>query len=90
MTKAEFLADLGYAGAQFNLGATYYNGEGVPQDYVEAHKWRNLAASRASAEDRETFAEARDAVAKLMTPAQIAEAQKLAREWQAAFDARQE
>jgi TPR repeat protein len=90
MTKAEFLADLGYAGAQFNLGATYYNGEGVPQDYVEAHKWRNLAASRASAEDRETFAEARDAVAKLMTPAQIAEAQKLASEWHAAFDARQE
>jgi hypothetical protein len=81
---------LGYAGAQFHLGATYYNGEGVPQDYVEAHKWRNLAASRASAEDRETFAEARDAVAKLMTPAQIAEAQKLASEWHAAFDARQE
>ena len=89
MTKAEFLADLGYAGAQFNLGATYYNGEGVPQDYVEAHKWRNLAASRADAEDQERYAEARDAVAAKMTPAQIADAQKLAREWQAAFDARQ-
>ena len=29
-------------------------------------------------------------VAKKMTPAQLAEAQNLAREWQAAFDARQE
>ena len=90
MTKAEFLADLGYAGAQFNLGATYYNGEGVPQDYVEAHKWRHLAASRASAEDRERYAEARDAVAKLMTPAQIAEAQKRATAWLAEFEKRQQ
>jgi hypothetical protein len=56
---------------------------------VEGHKWVNLAASRASADRRERYAEARDAVAKKMTPAQIAEAQKLAREWQAAFDARQ-
>jgi len=61
-----------------------------PQDDVEAHEWYNLAASRAAAKDREQFAESRDRVAKLMTPAQIAEAQKLAREWQAAFDARQE
>ena len=83
-------ADQGNAIAQFNLGIAYANGRGVPQDYVEAHKWHNLAASRASAEDREQYAEARDRVANLMTPAQIADAQKLAREWQAAFDARQE
>ena len=31
----------------------------------------------------------RDALAKRMTPAQIAEAQRLAREWQAAFEKRQ-
>ncbi len=83
-------ADQGYAVAQFNLGLMYGSGQGVPQDYVEAHKWFNLGASRASAEYREQFAEARDAVAAKMTPAQIAEAQKRAAAWQAAFDARQE
>jgi len=81
-------ADQGYAVAQFNLGRMYGSGQGVPQDYVEAHKWFNLGASRASAEYRERFAEARDALAAKMTPVQIAEAQTLAREWHAAFDAR--
>jgi len=83
-------SEQGNPGAQFNLGLMYSNGQGVPQDYVEAHKWRNLAASRASAENQTRYAETRDAVATLMTPAQLAEAQTLAREWQAAFDARQE
>ncbi len=55
-----------------------------------AHKWRHLAASRASAENREQFAEARDALAAKMTRAQIADAKKRASEWHAAFDARQE
>ena len=67
-------ANAGDADAQYNLGVSYENGEGVPQDYVEAHRWYNLTASRASAEDRKQAAEARDAVAKLMTPAQIADA----------------
>ena len=59
----------------------YDNGEGVPQDYVRAHKWLNLAASRASAEKNKKYGSARDRVAKKMTSAQIAEAQRLAREW---------
>ena len=33
-------ADQGYAAAQYNLALMYHNGEGVPQDDVEAHKWR--------------------------------------------------
>jgi len=81
-------ADQGDADAQNNLGVMYDTGEGVPQDDVEAHKWHNLAASRASAENQKRFADARDAVAAVMTPQQIADAQQLAREWQAAFDAR--
>jgi len=73
-----------------------FKGEGVLQNYVEAHKWFNLVASRATgdeqkiSEEARDLAKARDLVAQLMTPAQLAEAQKLAREWQAAFDARQE
>ena len=46
-------------------------------DNVSAHMWFNLAAA---ADDR-SAAEYRDAVAKRMTPAQIVEAQKLARQW---------
>jgi len=81
-------AERGNAAAQFNLGALYYSGQGVPQDYVEAHKWRNLAASRASAETRQQYGDARDEVAERMTSQQLADAQKLAREWLAAFEQR--
>jgi TPR repeat protein len=65
------------------LGLTYANGEGVPQDYVLAHMWFNLAEARSNHPMMEKIAgELRDETAKRMTPAQIAEAQKLAREWQ--------
>jgi TPR repeat protein len=49
----------------------------VPQDYVLAYKWFNLAETAGS----QAVANNRDHAARLMTPAQIAEAQKLAREW---------
>ena len=83
-------ADQGHTDAQHNLGVMYSTRRGVPQDDVEAHRWANLAAARATGDDREQYTEARDNLAKQMTPAQLAEAQKLAREWHAAFDARQE
>ena len=60
----------------------YYAGRGIPQDYIEAHKWFNLAAATdTEKEDRDKAVKERDDVAARMTPAQIAEAQKLAREW---------
>jgi uncharacterized protein len=77
-------ANQGNARAMDNLAFMYRGGQGVPQDYVEAHKWFNLAASRYSvseAKRRESAALNRDLVANRMTPQQIAEAQKLAREW---------
>ena len=64
-------ADQGSADAQIALGFLYEYGEAVPQDYVQAHKWFDLAGSRLY----------RDTLAAKMTPSQIAEAQKLAREW---------
>ena len=67
----------GHAWALWTLGGIYENGLAVPQDYVEAHKWYNLAA----AQGNKTAAKYRDNAAKRMTPAQIAEAQRLAREW---------
>ena len=74
-------ADQGHAAAQFNLGVMYANGEGVPQDYVKAHMWFNLAGAQTTGSDREGAVKARDAVAENMTSEQIAEAQRLAREW---------
>ena len=71
----------GYASAQVNLGVMYGEGQGVPQDYIQAHKWYNLAASRGD----KPAANNRDITAKRMTPTQIAEAQRLAREWMAKF-----
>jgi uncharacterized protein len=55
----------------------YYNGVGVPQNYVRAHKWLNLAASRYSASEKEAHDRTMTAlniVAATMTPAQITEA----------------
>ena len=75
-------AEQGEAAAQFNLGFMYATGQGVAQDYVLAHLWYNLAASRLPpGENRNTAVRNRDIVETLMTPAQVAEAQKLAREW---------
>ncbi len=72
----------GDAKAQTNLGVMYSKGQGVPQDYVQAHMWYNLAASRLPpGTDRARAVKNRDIVAAKMTPAQIAEAQRLAREW---------
>ena len=40
------LAEQGYAKAQYNLGAMYYNGRGVRQDYAEAVRWYRKAAEQ--------------------------------------------
>jgi uncharacterized protein len=75
-------ASQGGAAGQSFLGALYADGRGVPQDYVQAHMWFNLAASGASAgELHDGAVMARDTMAAKMTPAQIAEAQRLASEW---------
>jgi len=49
----------------------------VTQDYVQAHIWYNIAAALGLKIGRKS----RDLLAKTMSPEQIAEAQKLAREW---------
>jgi uncharacterized protein len=70
-------AEHGNSTARAALGIKYLRGEGVPQDYVMAHVWFNLAAASGD----KTGAEGRDMTAAKMTPAQILEAQKRAREW---------
>ena len=79
-------AEQGHADAQWSLGLMYEVGVGVPQDYVAAHVWLNLSASRRNSADsnRELVAHGRDRVVGKMNPDQLAEAQRLAREWDAA------
>ncbi|MBN9589173.1 MAG: sel1 repeat family protein [Alphaproteobacteria bacterium] len=67
----------GRADALYNLGLAYSTGQGVSVDLVAAHKWFNLAAVRGV----EAAKGWRNQLAAEMAPAQIAEAQKLAREW---------
>lgn len=77
-------ADQGYADAQANLGALYDTGRGVPQDYVTAHMWLNLAAAQRTTPLSDAPGKAhrrRELLAAKMTPEQIAEAQRRAREW---------
>ena len=70
-------AEQGNASAQNNLAFLYDKGYGVPQNFIHAHVWYNLAATRGS----KLAADGRDNVAKKMIPAQVAEAQQLAKTW---------
>ena len=71
-------ANAGDAKAMLALGRLYMQGLGAPQDYVQAHKWFNLAASRGEAE----AVTERDTLAGRMASEQVAEAQKQAAAWQ--------
>ena len=70
-------AEQGYAHGQFMLAAMYAAGMGVPKNLVESYKWLELAA----AQELKGAIQSREILARLMTPAQIAEVQRLAREW---------
>ena len=75
-------ADQGNDIAQLRLSLMYEGGLGVPQDYVQARMWANIAASLVpDAKYRATAVLFRDFLVTKMTPAQIAEAQRLATEW---------
>lgn len=75
----EYAAQGGAHDALFELGMMYCAGREVNVDLVEAHKWFNLAAMRGNIEARRYRSE----LALEMTKAQIAKAQRLAREWRA-------
>ncbi len=75
-------AEQGLASAQKNLGVMYARGDGVAQNYVFAHMWLNLAVARLPpGGTRDEAVNFRDGIAKYMTPAEVAEAQRFAREW---------
>jgi TPR repeat protein len=73
-------AEQGHPIAKLYLGVMYAEGRGVPQNYVLAHMWFSLAAKQGEQRAVKTL----DMAERRMTPAQIAEAQKLARDWKPA------
>jgi len=87
-------ADIGAVPSQltlarlYTLGATYADGESVPKDVVAAYKWYSIALGGEPKEPlRSTAQTALDALAAQMDPVQIAQGQRLADEWRAAFAA---
>jgi len=70
-------AQMGAPDALFELGMLYATGRDVAADLVVAHKWFNLAAARGNGAALAHRVE----LAREMSCDQIAEAQKLAREW---------
>ena len=74
-------ADQGDAEAQGGLGLAYSTGSGVPQDFVASHMWMTLASAQLTGAIRNGALKFRDTIAAAMTSEQIAEAQRLAREW---------
>ena len=73
-------ANAGDGRAMLGLGRMHLRGLGVPQDFVEAHMWLNLAASRGAKD----AVKERDALEARMTPEERSEAQSRARKWQPA------
>ena len=77
VTQWREAARAGDGKAMLALGRAFARGLGVPQDYILAHMWLNLAAGRGSAE----AARERDGLAANMIPQHIASAQERARAW---------
>ena len=71
-------AERGHANSQISLGLSYGLGFGVPQDFVLAHMWFSLAAAH---QGLENLADVRDFVLSEMTSDQLAQAERLARDW---------
>jgi|SaaInlV_120m_DNA_3_1039746.scaffolds.fasta_scaffold01317_7 uncharacterized protein len=66
----------GNAEAQSSVGDMYFSGKGVSLNLTKAHMWSNIAAANGS----RWAGLARQLAEEKMSPAEIAEAQKLARE----------
>ena len=71
-------AERGDSMAQNNLGAMYYKGEGVPKNYIQSYKWFSLAVANGEKDAQKYL----NTIAKELTKEQLAEAQKLADEWE--------
>lgn len=67
--------------SQLGLATMYEQGQGVPQDSIQALMWLNIALSEYSGEGREVALRHRNSLTESMTSEQIAEAQRLASQY---------
>jgi hypothetical protein len=91
-------AEGGDHGVAIWLAELYENGQGGDKDYVEAYKWYDMAAAIHAAEidklppgaieNNQQEINYRDYIARQLTTAQIADAQKLAPEWSVRYPTR--
>jgi TPR repeat protein len=72
--------------AEASLGLLYQFGKGVHADPVQALMWYEVAITRASPADRDSIVDLRNDIVSAMTPAQIAEARRLALEFKPRSD----
>jgi len=79
-------AEQGDARAQLTLSVLYSKGRGVPEDYAEAYKWAILAATN-GAKNGQVW---KELLKDDMTPTQIEEGQRRAKEFAAARQGRLE
>ena len=71
-------AEQGHTQAQYKLGLMCRNGEGVPQNHAESFFWLTLAASSGNV----TMIDARNEVAKMLTPDIISAINNRASKWE--------
>ena len=70
-------AEKGHLDAQYNIGVMFAEGQGVGEDLVKAYMWFSLVAATGDSTAKKNM----EIIAARMTPSQIAEAQRLAKEW---------
>lgn len=75
-------AEQGNVYAQASLGILYHAGKGLPHNDVQAEMWFTISAAHSPPNDRDTIAEMRDSVAAHLSPEQLAQARRLAQDWQ--------
>jgi uncharacterized protein len=71
------LAEQGDVQGQYNLGAMYFKGDGVKQNFILAHMWFNLYGFNGQVDG----VEKRSTIENKMSPSQIENAQEMEREW---------
>ncbi len=74
-------AEQNNVGGQIGLGMAYATGKGTEKDLVKAHMWLNLGTAQLEGRNRKDAIKLRDAIAKQLSPAQLAQAQDMAQKW---------
>jgi TonB family protein len=79
-------AEQGSIDSQYRVGQMYIDGKGVRRDYIQACKWLILSASaNGQSPISQKAKDLMDSITGEMSPVQMAEAQRLARNWESGY-----